>query len=125
MMDIKVLAFFLLIGWTLITPSYAHSKGKKIEWSEVPLIVQQIFTEHTQGGEILKVKKEKIILHTEEEKKNKTTLFLAKVKKANGKKFWITVDKSGNLVDIEDEEAEEEVLEDEVGKKNKKNKKDS
>ncbi len=116
MMNIKVLTFFLLINWALATPSYADSKERKVEWSEVPLLVQQIFTKHTQGGEILKVKKEKIILMTEKEKKNKTTLYLAKVKKANGKKFWITADKNGTLVDIEDEETEE-VLEDEVGKK--------
>ena len=82
MMNIKVLAFFLLIGWVLVTPTYADSnerkiekseaplsavanqaitadskgKGEKIEWSQVPLIAQQIFTKHTQGGEILKIK---------------------------------------------------------------------
>jgi hypothetical protein len=124
MMNTKILTFFLLISLVFVAPSYADPKGKKIEWSEVPLIVQQIFTQHAQGREILKVKKEKIVLRTEDKQKNKTTLYLARVKKADGKKFWITSDINGQLIDVEDEETEE-VLEDLVDKKHKKNKKDS
>ncbi|WP_297324660.1 hypothetical protein [Nitrosomonas sp.] len=124
-MNIKVLALFLLITLALPTASYAGSKSKeegKVEWSEVPPKAQQIITEHTQGGEILKVKKEHIILMTDKGKKNKTIIYLARVKKTDGKKIWVTVDKNGELVDIEDEETDP-VLEDEEDEKNKKNKK--
>ena len=60
----------------------------------------------------------------EKKKENKTILYLVGVKKPDGKKIWITVDKSGELIDIEDEETEK-VLEDEEDGKNKKNKKDN
>ena len=124
-MNIKVLALFLLITLALPTASYAGSKSKeegKVEWSEVPPKAQQIITEHTQGGEILKIKKEHIILMTDKGEKNKTIIYLARVKKTDGKKVWVTVDKSGELVDIEDE-ATDQVLEDEEDEKHKKNKK--
>lgn len=124
-MNIKVLALFLLIALALPMASYAGSKSKeegKVEWSEVPPKAQQIITEHTQGGEILKIKKEHIILMTDKGKKNKTIIYLARVKKTDGKKIWITVDKSGELVDMEDE-GTEEVLEDMEDEKHKKNKK--
>ena len=126
MMNIKVLVLFLLMTLALSTVSYADSKSKerKIEWSEVPHQAQQTITEHIQGGEIFKIKKENIILMTEKKKENKTILYLVGVKKPDGKKIWITVDKSGELIDIEDEETEK-VLEDEEDGKNKKNKKDN
>ena len=120
-MNIKVLAFLLLITSAFPTLSYATSGKDKIEWSEVPLRAQQIITEHALGGKILKVKKEEIILMTEKGEENKTSLYLARVKKLDGKKFWVIVDKSGELIDIEDEETEK-VLEDvEERKKQEKN----
>lgn len=124
-MNIKVLALFLLITLALPTASYAGSKSKeegKVEWSEVPQKAQQTINEHLQGGEILKIKKEHIILMTDKGKKNKTIIYLARVKKTDGKKVWITVEKSGELVDMEDE-GTEEVLEDMEDEKHKKNKK--
>ena len=111
MMNIKVPAFLLLTILAFSTPSYADSKEKKIEWSNVPHKAQKTITKYAQGGEIFKIKKEKIILITEKEKENKTTLYLAGVKKTNGKRTWITVDKSGKLIDIENE-GTEEILED-------------
>lgn len=111
MMNIKVPAFLLLAILAFSTPSYADSKERKIEWSDVPHKAQETITKYAQGGEIFKIKKEKIILITEKEKENKTTLYLAGVKKIHGKRIWITVDKSGKLIDIEDEKAEE-ILED-------------
>lgn len=125
-MNIRVLAFFLLVTLVLSTASYAGSKSKeegKAEWSEVPQKAQQVITEHAQGGEILKVKKEHIILMTDKGKKNKTIIYLARIKKTDGKKVWVTVDKNGGLVDVENEDTDP-VLEDEEDKKNKKNKKD-
>ncbi len=121
MMNTKVSVILLLLILLLSTPSYAQ-KGK-IEWSEVPLKAQQAITLHMQDRKLIKVKKEKIILMTEDGQKNKTTIYLAGVKRPGEKKTWITVDKDGNLVDIEEENAEE-VLEDQVGNKKKKNKND-
>lgn len=111
MMNIKVPAFLLLAILAFSTASYADSKERKIEWSDVPHKAQKTITKYAQGREIFKIKKEKIILITEEAKENKTTLYLAGVKKKNGKRTWITVDKSGKLIDIEDE-GTEEILED-------------
>lgn len=120
-MNIKVLAFLLLITSAFPTLSYATSGKGKIEWSEVPLKAQQIITQHALEGKILKVKKEKIILMTDKGEENKTFLYLARVKKPDGKKFWIIVNQSGELIDIEDEETEK-VLEDvEERKKQEKN----
>lgn len=122
-MNIKVLALFLLVTLTFSTVSYAGSKLKegKIELPEVPQKAQQIINEHLQGGEILEIKKEHIILMTDKGEENKTIIYLARIKKTDGKKVWVTVDKSGELVDMEDEETEG-VLEDE-DEKHKKNKK--
>lgn len=112
-MNIKILAFLLLIASAFSTLSYADSKKDQIEWSNVPFKIQKVITEHKQGGKILKVKKEKLILMTDKGKENKTTIYLARVKKSDNKKIWIIVDKSGQLVDVQDEETEK-VLEDEV-----------
>lgn len=119
MVNIKVLAFFLLVTLVLSTASYADSKSKgdgKVEWSEVPEKTQQIIAEHARGGEILKVKKEYIILMTDKGKKNKTIIYLARIKRTDGKKVWVTVDKNGQLVDVEDEDTHP-LLEDEKNKK--------
>ena len=113
-MNIKVLAFLLLISLALISPSFAESG--KIPWVEVPLNVQQTITQHAGSGEIKKVKKEKITLLNKKGEENKTNVYLAKIKSPHGKKMWIVVDKSGELIDIEDEELEE-IAEDEVGVK--------
>ncbi len=115
-MNIKVL-LFLLITLAFSTSSYADSTKGKVEWSEVPPIVQQTIIEHALGGIIKRIKKEEIILL---EKGNvKTEIYLAKVKIGKGKKIWIMVDKSGELINIEDVSADE-VLEDIEIKKNKK-----
>ena len=114
MMNIKALAFLLLISLTLASPSFAESG--KIPWEEVPLNVQQTITQHVGSGEIKKVKKEKINLLNKKGEEKKTNVYLAKIKNPDGKKMWIVVDKSGELIDIEDEELEE-IPEDEVGVK--------
>ncbi len=115
-MNIKVLVL-LLITFAFSTSSYADSTKGKVEWSEVPPIVQQIILEHTQGGKITRIKKEEIILL--EKGNKKTEIYLAKVKISKGKKIWIIVDKNGELLYIEDVSADE-VLEDIEIKKNKK-----
>jgi len=122
-MNIKILAFLLLMSFMVATPVYAEKEKKekgRIDWSEVPLQAQQAITKHKPEGTLVKVKKEKIVLMTEDGKKNKTTIYLAGFKRPGEKRTWVTVDKNGNLVDIEDEEFDD-VLEDQVGKKNKKN----
>lgn len=107
-MNIKVLVL-LLITLAFSTSSYSDSKKGELEWSEVPPIVQQTIIEHALGGIIKRIKKEEIILL---EKGNvKTEIYLAKVKIGKGKKIWITVDKSGELINIEDVTTDE-VLED-------------
>ncbi len=115
-MNIKVLVF-LLITLAFSTSSYSDSKKGKLEWSELPPIVQLTIIEHALGGIIKRIKKEEIILL--EKGNKKTDIYLAKVKLAKGKKIWITVDKSGELIDIQDVSTDE-VLEDIENEKQKK-----
>ncbi|PXW83484.1 hypothetical protein C8R34_1276 [Nitrosomonas sp. Nm84] len=124
-MNIRVLAFFLLVALAFSTASYAGSKSKEegiVEWPQVPHKAQQIITEHIQGGEILKIKKEHIILMKDKGMKKKTIIYLARIQNTDGKKIWVTVDKDGELVDVEDEDTDP-VLEDLEDEKNQKNKK--
>lgn len=118
MNNIKSLMFLLIIS-IVSTPSYAGSKEGKIEWAQVQINVQQTIIEHAQGGKIKRIKKEKIILLEKVENK-KTTLYLAKIRKTDGGKAWLTVDKSGELIDIEGQ-ITERVLEDIENEKNEKN----
>ncbi len=115
-MNIKVLVL-LLITFAFSTSSYADSTKGKVEWSEVPPIVQQTIIEHALGGIIKRIKKEEIILL--EKGNKKTDIYLAKVKIAKGKKIWIIVDKNGELINIEDV-TNDEVLEDMENEKKKK-----
>ncbi len=115
-MTIKVLVF-LLITLAFSTSIYADSTKGKVEWSEVPLNVQGIILSNALGGIIQRIKKEEIILL--ENGNVKTEIYLAKVKIGKGKKIWITVDKSGELINIEDVSTDE-VLEDIENEKNKK-----
>lgn len=115
-MNIKVLVF-LLLTLAFSISSYANSQEEKILLSLVPPIVQQTIIEHALGGIIKKIKKEEIILL---EKENKITdIYLAKVIKNDGKKIWITVDKSGELINIEDVSTDQVVEDVENEKKNK------
>lgn len=95
-MNIKVLAVLLLITLAFSTSIFASSKEEKIEWSQVPLKVQQTITEHAQGGEIIEIEKE-----TE---KQGGIIYEAKIKKSDGKKIEIKVDENGKLIEIEDED---------------------
>lgn len=105
MMKIKVLAFLLLITLAFSTSSYADPKEGKVEWSQVPAKVQQTITKHAQGGQIVKIKKEKLNIIKDKEKVKKTVIYIAKIKKSNTNKFWISVDKSGQLIEIEKEQS--------------------
>lgn len=107
-MNIKVLVF-LLITLAFSASSYANSQEEKISLSLIPPIVQQTIIKHALGGTIQRIKKEEIILL---EKGNIITdIYLAKVIKIDGKKIWVTVDKNGELINIEDISTNE-VLED-------------
>ena len=104
-MKIKVLAFLLLITLAFSTSSYADPKEGKVEWSQVPPKVQQTITKYAEGGQILKIKTEKLNIIKDNEKIRKTAIYIAKIKKSNTNKFWISVDKNGQLIDIEKEQS--------------------
>ena len=89
-MKIKVLAFLLLITLAFSTSSYADPKEGKVEWSQVPAKVQQTI---------------KLNIIKKKEKVKKTVIYIAKIKKSNTNKFWISVDKSGQLIEIEKEQS--------------------
>ena len=78
----------------------------KIEWPEIPLKTQKTISEHLQDGTISKLKKQKIIQMVDNQRGDKKDIYLAEIKKTNGKKFWVTVDHNGQLIDVETEETE-------------------
>jgi len=84
-----------------ITMAYAASsfagKEEKVEWSQVPVAVQKTITEHAGGGKIEEIEKE-----TESKGGKSVTVYEAKVKKPDGKKFEIEVGEDGKLIKIDD-----------------------
>lgn len=91
---------FLLIALP-ITMAYAASsfagKEEKVQWSQVPAVVQKTITEHAGGGKIEEIEKE-----TETKDGKSVTVYEAKIKKPDGKKFEIEVGEDGKLIKIED-----------------------
>ena len=112
-MNIKILVY-IFIALTFSNGSYANSQEEKVSALFLPPIVEQIINEHALSGQIKKLKKEQVILLEKGDKMRE--IYLAKVKKINGKKIWITVDESGELLNIEDV-SNDEVLEDLANKK--------
>lgn len=111
-MNIKVF-LFLLLTLAFSNSSYANSQEEKILLLPLPLIVEKKIIEHALGGLIKRIKKERIILLEKGDKM--TDIYLAKVIMLDRKKIWITVDESGELINIEDVSTDE-VLEDLVSK---------
>ena len=88
-MNIKTFVFFVLILLAFSTSSYAGCNEEKVEWSYVPAKAQQTITEHAQGGEVLRVKKE--------------TRKSIVIYEADGKKIEIKVNENDKLFEILDD----------------------
>ena len=96
-MKIKLNVIITLIALFLSTSSFAGLfDEEKVEWSQVPEKVQQTINQHLQGGTIEKIEKET--------KKKKVIVYVAYVKKPDGKKIEIKVEEDGTLIEIEDED---------------------
>jgi hypothetical protein len=68
--------------------------NKKVQWSDVPTVVQKTITENAGGGEIQEIGKEnKLIGGTI------TPIYEAGVRKTDGSKIDIKVDEDGNLIE--------------------------
>ncbi len=119
-----LLPLYIFSGLVLAEPGKHKDRGiDKIEWSEIPPNTQKIISEHLQDGVILKLKKQKIIQMIDKHKGDKTDIYLAEIKKTNGKKFWVTVDHNGKFIDIESEETENLPEDEENRKKERKHSK--
>ncbi len=129
-MNIKALSFLLIMAIAFSTPIYADSKEHKekdkdkVEWSEVPPKAQKTITQHAAGGKVFSVKKEKMVLMTENKKK-KTVIYLAGVKKKDGKEFWVIADKDGTFIDIDRPDTESMLEEDVDNEKRERRKKEN
>ena len=107
MLILLLLVLYIFSG--LVFAETGKRKDKeidKIEWPEIPLKTQKTISEHLQDGTISKLKKQKIIQMVDKQRGDKKDIYLAEIKKANGKKFWVTVDHNGQLIDVETEETE-------------------
>ena len=116
-MNNKVFGFFLLLALGFSPLIHAE-----IELSELPLKAQQAIIGNLKDGKISKIKRQKINLMNDAGEEKPTDLYLARVDRFKGKKFWVVVSKEGQLIDIEDEETEI-ILEDEAEKKKQKDRK--
>ena len=75
-------------------PDVAGLVNKKVQWSDVPTVVQKTITENAGGGEIQEIGKEnKLIGGTI------TPIYEAGVRKTDGSKIDIKVDEDGNLIE--------------------------
>lgn len=107
MLILVLLVLYIFSG--LVFAETGKRKDKeidKIEWPEIPLKTQKTISEHLQDGTISKLKKQKIIQMIDKQRGDKKDIYLAEIKKTNGKKFWVTVDHNGQLIDVETEETE-------------------
>ncbi len=107
MLILVLLVLYIFSG--LVFAETGKRKDKeidKIEWPEIPLKTQKTISEHLQDGKISKLKKQKIIQMIDKQRGDKKDIYLAEIKKTNGKKFWVTVDHNGQLIDVETEETE-------------------
>ncbi len=95
-MNIRILTLILTMTLIFATSSFASLFGEeKVEWSQVPVKVQETITEHLQGGKIVEIEKET--------KKKTITVCEAKVKKPDGKKIEIKVEEDGTLFELEED----------------------
>lgn len=107
-MIIKVLAFiFLILAFS--NSSYANSQEERVSLLPLPPFVEKKILELSLGGLIKRIKKEQLILLEKGDKM--IDIYLAKVIMLDSKKIWITVDETGELINIEDVSTDE-VLED-------------
>ena len=95
-MNISIRALFLTMALIFATSSFAGLFGEEnVKWSQVPIKVQKIISEHLQGGEIEEIEKET--------KKKTITVYEAKIKRPGGKKIEIEVEEDGTLLKLEED----------------------
>ncbi len=108
----KIIILFFLLLYILSGVVFAETEKRegrdidKIEWPEIPIKTQKTISEYLQDGTILKLKKQKIIQMVDKHKGDRKDIYLAEIKRNNGKKFWVTVDHKGQLIDVETEDTE-------------------
>lgn len=78
--------------------SACAGKEARVEWSEVPAVVQRTITHHAEGGEIEEVEKEIKLKNG-----NTVTIYEAEVKRPDGKKIEIKVGEDGKLIELEED----------------------
>lgn len=95
----KTLLIGALAGAILVSAlSFADEKEEKIQWVNVPAVVQNTITANSGDGKIEEIEKE-----TETKNGRQITVYEAKVKKPDGKKIKIKVSKDGKLIELEDD----------------------
>ena len=95
-MNISIRALFLTMSLIFATSSFAGLFGEEnVKWSQVPIKVQKIISQHLQGGEIEEIEKEK--------KKKTIMVYEAKIKRPDGKKIEIKVEEDGTLLELEED----------------------
>ncbi|WP_143053103.1 hypothetical protein [Nitrosovibrio tenuis] len=70
--------------------------NEKVQWSDVPAMVQKTITENAGGGEIEEIEKESKMIGGK-----MTPIYEADVRKTDGSKIEIKVDEDGNLIEID------------------------
>ncbi|MDN5753677.1 MAG: hypothetical protein L0H15_10430 [Nitrosospira sp.] len=83
-----------------ITMAYAASsfagKEEKVQWSQVPPVVQKTIKEHSGGGKIVEIEKE-----TETKDGKPVTVYEATINTPDNRKFEVEVREDGKLVKID------------------------
>ncbi len=93
-MNVKNLVLTSLLTMLFATSSYAGLFDEKVEMSQIPEKVQQTITQNAQNGTIQKVEKGTM--------KKKVIVYVATVKKPDGKEIEIQVEEDGALVKMDD-----------------------
>ncbi len=90
--------FILTVAMAFAASSFAGEKEEKVQWENVPVVVQKTITENLKDGKIEEIEKE-----TKIKDGQSVTVYEAKVKKSDGKKIEIKVGEDGKLIKIEDD----------------------
>ena len=88
----------LPITMLFATSGFAGKNEEKIQWDNVPAVVQKTITENAGDGKIEEIEKE-----TETKHGKSITVYEAKVKKSDGKKIEIKVGEDGKLIKVEND----------------------
>jgi uncharacterized membrane protein YkoI len=88
----------LFVVLTFALAGCESEKEEKIQWSDVPAVVQETITENTGDGEIEEIERE-----TKTKNGKPVTVYEVEIKKSDGKKIEIKVGEDGKLIKVEDD----------------------